>query len=427
MHSKLNKIIIFALILIYPSAAFASLDTGDTSWVLTSTALVLFMTLPGLALFYAGLVQHKNVVSVLIQHFSVACLCSMLWVVVGYSIAFSGDGSFFGNFDNIFMKNINLDSMSGSIPESVFAAFQMTFAVITPALIIGAYVERIKFSVVLIFSSFWLLIVYCPITFMIWGGGIMASLGVMDFAGGIVVHTTAGTAAIVTALIIGRRKNFPSSLQPPHSPILTMIGASMLWIGWFGFNGGSALTAGGNAGMALLVTHISASAASLIWMIIDWIKFGRPSLVGMVTGMVAGLATVTPASGYIGIPGGIILGLIGGYFCYVGVDLIRNKLKIDDSLDVFAVHGIGGMIGSILVSILATDIFSGLGLNDGMTIVSQTYVQILCVLITIIWTAIGSFLILKSISFFMSLRVNEDLEVEGLDMSEHGEKGYHSN
>ena len=351
----------------------------------------------------------------------------MLWVVVGYSIAFSGDGSFFGNFDNIFMKNINLDSMSGSIPESVFAAFQMTFAVITPALIIGAYVERIKFSVVLIFSSFWLLIVYCPITFMIWGGGIMASLGVMDFAGGIVVHTTAGTAAIVTALIIGRRKNFPSSLQPPHSPILTMIGASMLWIGWFGFNGGSALTAGGNAGMALLVTHISASAASLIWMIIDWIKFGRPSLVGMVTGMVAGLATVTPASGYIGIPGGIILGLIGGYFCYVGVDLIRNKLKIDDSLDVFAVHGIGGMIGSILVSILATDIFSGLGLNDGMNIVSQIYVQILCVLITIIWTAIGSFLILKSISFFISLRVNEDLEVEGLDMSEHGEKGYHSN
>ena len=228
MHSKLTKIIIFALVLIYPSAAFASLDTGDTSWVLTSTALVLFMTLPGLALFYAGLVQHKNVVSVLIQHFSVACLCSMLWVVVGYSIAFSGDGSFFGNFDNIFMKNINLDSMSGSIPESVFAAFQMTFAVITPALIIGAYVERIKFSVVLIFSSFWLLIVYCPITFMIWGGGIMASLGVMDFAGGIVVHTTAGTAAIVTALIIGRRKNFPSSLQPPHSPILTMIGASML-------------------------------------------------------------------------------------------------------------------------------------------------------------------------------------------------------
>ena len=427
MHSKLTKIIIFALVLIYPSAAFASLDTGDTSWVLTSTALVLFMTLPGLALFYAGLVQHKNVVSVLIQHFSVACLCSMLWVVVGYSIAFSGDGSFFGNFDNIFMKNINLDSMSGSIPESVFATFQMTFAVITPALIIGAYVERIKFSVVLIFSSFWLLIVYCPITFMIWGGGIMASLGVMDFAGGIVVHTTAGTAAIVTALIIGRRKNFPSSLQPPHSPILTMIGASMLWIGWFGFNGGSALTAGGNAGMALLVTHISASAASLIWMIIDWIKFGRPSLVGMVTGMVAGLATVTPASGYIGIPGGIILGLIGGYFCYVGVDLIRNKLKIDDSLDVFAVHGIGGMIGSILVSILATDIFSGLGLNDGMTIVSQIYVQILCVLITIIWTAIGSFLILKSISFFISLRVNEDLEVEGLDMSEHGEKGYHSN
>ena len=361
---------------IMPTTAFAAVDSGDTAWILTATALVLFMTLPGLALFYAGLVQSKNVVSVLMHHFAVACLMSVLWVVAGYSLAFSGDGAWVGDLSNLFMGAVTVESVSGTIPESLFGAFQMTFAVITPALIIGAYVERIKFSAVLIFSSLWLLVVYAPVTHWVWGGGIMASWGVMDFAGGIVVHATAGTAALVAAIVVGKRRSFPSSVQPPHSPILTMIGACMLWVGWFGFNGGSALAAGQNAAMALLVTHISAAVASLVWMIIEWRKFGRPSVVGIATGMVAGLATVTPASGFIGVLGGIILGLAGGYICYVAVDLIRGKLGIDDSLDVFAVHGVGGVLGSLLVAVLATDAFSGMGLAEGITVGSQLPGQI---------------------------------------------------
>ena len=279
----------------------------------------------------------------------------------------------------------------------------------------------------LAFSGIWLLAVYAPVTHWVWGGGIMAGWGVMDFAGGIVVHATAGTAALVAAIVLGKRRNFPSSVQPPHSPILTMIGASMLWIGWFGFNGGSALAAGEGAAMAMLVTHISASVASLVWMAIEWVKFGRPSLVGMVTGMVAGLATVTPASGFIGVPGGIILGLAGGYLCYVAVDIIRNKLHIDDSLDVFAVHGVGGIVGTLLVAVLATDSFSGLGLAEGMTVTSQLSVQAASVAITVLWTAIASYIILKVISATIGLRVDEQDEIEGLDISQHGERGYHSN
>ena len=384
------------------------------------------MTLPGLALFYAGLVQSKNVVSVLMHHFAVACLMSVLWVVAGYSLAFSGDGAWVGDLSNLFMGAVTVESVSGTIPESLFGAFQMTFAVITPALIIGAYVERIKFSAVLIFSSLWLLVVYAPVTHWVWGGGIMAGWGVMDFAGGIVVHATAGTAALVAAIVVGKRRSFPSSVQPPHSPILTMIGACMLWVGWFGFNGGSALAAGQNAAMALLVTHISAAVASLVWMIIEWRKFGRPSVVGIATGMVAGLATVTPASGFIGVPGGIILGLAGGYICYVAVDLIRGKLGIDDSLDVFAVHGVGGVLGSLLVAILATDAFSGMGLAEGITVGGQLLVQAKSILITVIWTAVASFTILKIAAVAGGLRVNDDSELEGLDLSQHGERGYHS-
>ena len=411
---------------IMPTTAFAAVDSGDTAWILTATALVLFMTLPGLALFYAGLVQSKNVVSVLMHHFAVACLMSVLWVVAGYSLAFSGDGAWVGDLSNLFMGAVTVESVSGTIPESLFGAFQMTFAVITPALIIGAYVERIKFSAVLIFSSLWLLVVYAPVTHWVWGGGIMASWGVMDFAGGIVVHATAGTAALVAAIVVGKRRSFPSSVQPPHSPILTMIGACMLWVGWFGFNGGSALAAGQNAAMALLVTHISAAVASLVWMIIEWRKFGRPSVVGIATGMVAGLATVTPASGFIGVPGGIILGLAGGYICYVAVDLIRGKLGIDDSLDVFAVHGVGGVLGSLLVAVLATDAFSGMGLAEGMTVGGQLFVQAKSILITVIWTAVASFIILKIAAVAGGLRVNDDAELEGLDLSQHGERGYHS-
>ena len=415
------------LMLLAPATAFAAVDTGDSAWILTSTALVLLMTLPGLALFYAGLVQPKNVVSVLMHHFALACLLSVLWVVAGYSLAFSGSGAWVGDLSNLMLANITFETESGTIPESLFAAFQMTFAIITPALIIGAYVERIKFSAVLAFSGIWLLVVYAPVTHWVWGGGIMASWGVMDFAGGIVVHATAGTAALVIAVMLGARRNFPQSVQPPHSPILTMIGASLLWIGWFGFNGGSALGAGQGAAMAILVTHISASVASLVWMVIEWKKFGRPSLVGIVTGMVAGLATVTPASGFIGIPGAIILGLVGGYICYVAVDIIRNRLKIDDSLDVFAVHGVGGIIGSLLVAVLATDTFSGAGLAEGVSVSSQFGVQAISVLITVAWTAIASFIILKIVSAVTGLRVDEQTEIEGLDLSQHGERGYHTN
>ena len=426
MPRFIYRLIAVSLAMLTPTAAFAAVDSGDTAWILTATALVLFMTLPGLALFYAGLVQSKNVVSVLMHHFAVACLMSVLWVVAGYSLAFSGDGAWFGDLSNLFMGAVTVTSESGTIPESLFGAFQMTFAVITPALIIGAYVERIKFSAVLIFSGLWLLAVYAPVTHWVWGGGIMAGWGVMDFAGGIVVHATAGTAAIVAALVIGRRRSFPST-QPPHSPILTMIGACMLWVGWFGFNGGSALAAGQNAAMALLVTHISAAVASLVWMVIEWKKFGRPSVVGIATGMVAGLATVTPASGFIGVPGGIILGLAGGYICYVAVDVIRNKMGIDDSLDVFAVHGVGGILGSLLVAVLATDTFSGMGLAEGMTVGSQFMVQAQSVVITVLWTAVASYIILKLAAMFGGLRVDEDAELEGLDLSQHGERGYHSN
>ena len=416
-----------ALALMTPSMAFAAIDTGDSAWITTSTALVLFMTLPGLALFYAGLVQPKNIVSVLMHHFAIACLCSLLWVIAGYSIAFSGDGAWFGNLDNLFMSQIGFDSLFGTIPESLFATFQMTFAVITPALVIGAYVERIKFSTVLIFSGAWLLVVYAPVTHWIWGGGIMAGWGVLDFAGGIVVHATAGTAALVAAIVLGKRRNFPHAVHPPHSPVLTMIGASMLWVGWFGFNGGSALGAGQSAAMAILVTHISASVASLVWMFIEWRRFGRPSVVGMVTGMVAGLATVTPASGFIGVPGGIILGLAGGYVCYVAVDIIRGKLKIDDSLDVFAVHGVGGIIGSLLVALLATESFSGVGLGEGVTVMSQLSVQAMAIIVTIIWTAIASYVIFKVAGALTGgIRVDEQDEIEGLDLSQHGERGYHN-
>ena len=416
-----------ALALVTPSMAFAAIDTGDSAWITTSTALVLFMTLPGLALFYAGLVQPKNIVSVLMHHFAIACLCSLLWVIAGYSIAFSGDGAWFGNLDNLFMSQIGFDSLSGTIPESLFATFQMTFAVITPALVIGAYVERIKFSTVLIFSGAWLLVVYAPVTHWIWGGGIMAGWGVLDFAGGIVVHATAGTAALVAAIVLGKRRNFPHAVHPPHSPVLTMIGASMLWVGWFGFNGGSALGAGHSAAMAILVTHISASVASLVWMFIEWRRFGRPSVVGMVTGMVAGLATVTPASGFIGVPGGIILGLAGGYVCYVAVDIIRGKLKIDDSLDVFAVHGVGGILGSLLVALLATESFSGVGLGEGVTVMSQLSVQAMAIIVTVIWTAIASYVIFKVAGALTGgIRVDEQDEIEGLDLSRHGERGYHN-
>ena len=421
-----KKSLLITFFTLLSSPALAEVNNGDTAWILTSTALVLFMTLPGLALFYAGLVSSKNVVSVLMQHFALACVVSIIWVVVGYSLAFSPGNAWIGDLSNLFMKSIKIDSVSGTIPESLFATFQMTFAIITPALIIGAFVERIKFSAMLIFISLWVIIVYSPVTHWVWGGGILSSWGTMDFAGGIVVHATAGTAALVTALTLGERRGFPKSIIPPHSPILTMIGAAMLWIGWFGFNGGSALGANGGAGMAMLVTHISAATASLVWMFIEWRRFGKPSLIGIVTGMVAGLATVTPASGYIGVPGALILGFLGGLLCYLAVDYIRGKLKIDDSLDVFAVHGVGGILGSLLVAFLATSTFSGLGLPDGQTASSQFIVQFKAVALTVVWTTVFTYLILKITSLIVPLRVDEEEEIEGLDLRSHGEKGYHS-
>ena len=419
------KIIFNSLFLVFlPKIAFAEVNSGDTSWILTSTALVLFMTLPGLALFYTGLVQSKNAISVLMHHFAIACMASILWVILGYSLAFSEGNQWIGSLSNIFLKNLAYNDLSSSIPESTFISFQMTFAIITPALMIGAFVERMKFLAVIIFLSLWLIVVYAPVTHWVWGGGILSKWGVMDFAGGLVVHATAGVGALVTAMVIGSRKQFPKSINPPHSPVLTMIGACMLWVGWFGFNGGSALTAGTNAGMAILVTHISAAAASIVWMIIEWIRFGKPSLVGMVTGMVAGLATITPASGFVGVPGGLILGISGGALCYLAVDLIRGKLKIDDSLDVFAVHGVGGILGSLLVAILALESFSGTGLSDGQTASGQLLVQFFGVLVVVVWTFVLTYLVLKITSLFSPLRVDEDEEIEGLDLRSHGERSY---
>lgn len=399
------------------------MNYANTAWILTSTALVLFMTLPGLALFYAGLVKSKNTISVLAQCLVIAVLASIVWFVAGYSLSFNGDGSFIGNLDKMFLKTIGLESLTGDIPETVFVMFQMTFAIITPCLIVGAYVERIKFSAVVMFTVLWIILVYAPATHWVWGGGWLAKMGVFDFAGGLVVHTTAGISALVISYCLGPRKGFPKTFSPPHSPVLAMIGACMLWVGWFGFNAGSALAANANAGMAMLVTHISAATATLTWMFIDWIKNGKPGLIGMITGMIAGLATVTPASGFIGPMGAIVLGLLSGFICYYCVGFIKFKLKIDDSLDVFAVHGVGGMLGTLLVGILATDFFGGLGLEK--TVAEQTMTQVIGVLSVAALSLVGTVIIVKIIQATVGLRVSEEEEVgEGLDFGSHGESSY---
>ena len=422
---QILKAILLISFIFTTSNVQAETNSGDTAWILTSSSLVLFMTLPGLALFYAGLVCSRNVLSVLSQHFGIACLMSILWVIMGYSLAFSGDGSgLFGGFSKIFL-DISDESNIGGIPEVLFAMFQMTFAIITPALIIGAYVERIKFSVVLIFSSLWLLVVYCPVAYWVWGGGFLGQMGVKDFAGGIVVHTTAGVGALVIAMVLGKRNSFSkNNLIPPHNPVLTMIGASMLWVGWFGFNGGSALAADLTASKAILVTHIAASIGAFSWIIIEWLRFGKPSLVGMVTGMVAGLATITPASGFVGVHGAVILGTLGGIICYIGVELIRIRLKIDDSLDVFAVHGIGGMLGTILCGLLMSSNFGGVGFDEGLSAFDHIKIQIYSVLVTLVWTAVFTYIILKIITLITPLRVSEEEEITGLDTTSHGESGY---
>ena len=399
------------------------MNEANTAWILVSTALVLLMTLPGLALFYAGLVGSKNAISTLSQCFIIACIASIIWFVAGYSLAFSGDGMYFGDLEKVFLSGITIDSLSGDIPETLFVMFQMTFAIITPALIVGAYVERIKFSAVIVITSMWLILVYSPVTHWVWGGGWLAQMGVMDFAGGLVVHTTAGISALVIAKMLGARIGFPRSVKPPHSPVIAMIGAAMLWVGWFGFNAGSALAANQNAAMAMLVTHISAAAATITWMLIDWYKNGKPGLVGMITGMVAGLATVTPASGYIGPLGGLVLGISAAFVCYWFVGFIKNVINIDDTLDVFAVHGVGGILGTLLCATLATSYFGGLGLEGGVW--EQTKIQIIGVISISLYTFVITTIIVMITRSLVGLRVTEQEEqTDGLDFGSHGESGY---
>jgi len=423
---KLCFVLVTALVsLLLPSMAFSQgLDTGDTAWMLTSSALVLFMLLPGLSLFYAGLVRAKNVLSVLMQCFTIACAMSLVWFAVGYSLAFSGDGALIGNLDKAFLSGVTFDSMSGTIPESVFVVFQMTFIMITPALFVGGFAERMNFAAMLIFSILWGLIVYVPVTHWVWGGGWLAEKGLLDFAGGTVVHVTAGVSALVAALVIGNRKGFPEKPMTPHSLTLTVAGAGMLWFGWFGFNGGSAVGANGGAGMAMLVTHLSAAAGSLAWMTIEWVRFKKPSVLGIVTGMVAGLGTITPASGFVGPLGGVIIGLSGGTICYFATQAIKNGLKIDDSLDVFPVHGVGGALGTILAAVFVSAAYGGAGYAEGMNLGSQMGIQLLGVVATGAYAAIASFVLLKLVGMLTPLRADEETEQQGLDVAQHGEKGY---
>lgn len=410
-------------------AAEAELNGANTSWILTSTALVLLMTLPGLALFYGGLVRKKNVLSILMQCFAIASISSILWLLVGYSLAFGEGNAFIGDFSKVMMHGIAKDVLSGDIPESLFMLFQMTFAIITPALIIGGFAERMKFSAVLLFSAFWLLAVYVPITHWVWGGGWLAQMGIFDFAGGIVVHITAGTAALVAAIVIGPRRGFPKTPMPPHNLTMTVTGAGMLWVGWFGFNGGSALAATGDASMAMLVTHISAAAGTLTWAAIEWKKFGKASVLGAVTGMVAGLGTITPASGFVGPGGALVIGISAGAVCFYATVYIKQKLKIDDSLDVFPVHGVGGILGTLLVGVFSATslgVFSGFGFADGIeTMGEQVGVQLIGVLSTLVYTAVVTYVLLKIVGLMTSgLRVDEEQEVTGLDQMEHEESGY---
>ncbi|MEM7068150.1 MAG: ammonium transporter [Pseudomonadota bacterium] len=400
------------------------MNAADTSWILTATALVLLMTLPGLGLFYAGLVQAKNALSVLMHCIAIACLASIVWFVAGYSLAFTEGNALIGNLDRVLLSGIDRETTSGTLPESLFAMFQMTFAVITPALMVGAFVERIKFGAVMMISALWLLIVYAPVTHWVWGGGWLAGMGVIDFAGGIVVHVTAGISALVIAVMLGSRKGFPKKVLPPHAPWMVMIGASLLWVGWFGFNAGSAVAADQNAGMAMLVTHLSAATASLVWVVIEKLKFGKPSLVGLVTGTIAGLATITPASGTVGPLGGIVLGIAGGMICYFAVDFVKTTMKVDDSLDVLAVHGVGGATGTILVAFLANFGDGAAGLAEGVTAISQAGVQITGVVSVAIWSAIATVVIVLVTRAVVGLRTTEDEEIEGLDFSHHGETAY---
>ncbi|MFO1247275.1 MAG: ammonium transporter [Alphaproteobacteria bacterium] len=403
------------------------INAADTAWILTATALVLLMTLPALALFYGGLVQAKNILSVLVQCAAVAAICSVLWFAVGYSLSYSGDGDWVGDGAAFFLNGMARDGVRAGthLPESVFVMFQMTFAVITPALIIGAYVERIRFAAVLLISALWMLIVYAPVAHWVWGGGWLAKMGVMDFAGGIVVHVTAGVSALVIAWMIQPRHEFPHGIRPPHAPWMVMVGASLLWVGWFGFNAGSALSSGADAGMAMLATHLSAASATLVWMAIEWIKFGKPSLVGAVTGTIAGLATITPAAGVAGPLGAVLLGAAASCVCYLAVWLVKRVMGVDDALDVLGVHGVGGALGTLLLPAMAL-IGSGTG-HINHAPLQQLGVQAIGVVSVALFSAVATYIITRIAGMLVGLRVDLEHETLGLDFATHGETGYHMN
>ncbi|MCU7850037.1 MAG: ammonium transporter [Candidatus Thiodiazotropha sp. (ex Lucinoma kastoroae)] len=405
-----------------------TLNSANTGWIMASTALVLFMTLPGLALFYGGLVRAKNVLSVLMQCFAIAGMVSILWLIAGYSLAFGEGNAWLGDFSKVLMAGIGKDTLFGDIPESLFMLFQMTFAIITPALIVGGFAERMRFSAMLLFSAIWLMVVYVPVTHWVWGGGWLGDMGLYDFAGGTVVHITAGVAALVAAMVMGPRRGFGTSSMMPHNMTMTITGAGMLWVGWFGFNGGSALAADGNASMAMLVTHISAATGAMTWLVREWIKFGKPSALGAVTGMVAGLGTITPASGFVSPAGALVIGLLAGIVCFSATNYLKQVLKIDDSLDVFPVHGVGGILGTLLAGIFSSTslgLFSGYGFAEGIeTMGGQLYVQFIGVIATIAFTAVATFAILKLVDLLLGLRVNHEQEIEGLDIVLHEERGY---
>jgi ammonium transporter, Amt family len=406
------------------------LNGANTAWILTSSALVLFMTLPGLALFYGGLVRVKNILSVLMQCFAIACLVSILWLIAGYSLAFGAGNGWIGDMSMIFLSGVTEEALAGDIPLSLHAMYQMTFAIITPALIVGAFAERMKFSSMLIFSALWLFAVYIPVCHWVWAeSGWLLKMGLLDFAGGTVVHITAGVAALVSAIVIGKREGFPTSAMPPHNMTMTVTGAGMLWVGWFGFNAGSALAANGNAAMAMLVTHISGAAGALAWMTIEWLRFRKPSVLGIVTGLIAGLGTITPASGYVGPGGALIIGLSAGVVCFFMTQLVKRVWKIDDSLDVFPVHGMGGVLGTILAGVFASTglgVFSGQGFADGIeSIGAQLLVQFVGVAVTFVYTAVATYVLLKITGILTSgLRVTKEEEIIGLDLSLHEEDGY---
>ncbi len=432
MKNKLWLVLLSAGVLFTGSASADDLNGANTAWILTSTALVLFMTVPGLSLFYAGLVRSKNVLSVLMQCFALTCLMSLVWFALGYTIAFGSDGveqgKLIGDFGNVFFAAMTVDSMNGDIPATLFAMFQMTFAIITPALIVGGFAERMRFSAMLLFSTIWLLVVYSPVCHWVWGGGWLGDMGLQDFAGGTVVHITAAVAALVAAIYMGPRKGFGTVAMPPHNLTMTVTGAGMLWVGWFGFNAGSALAADNSAAMAMLVTHLSASCGALAWMAMEWTRHGKPSVLGMVTGMVAGLGTITPASGSVGPAAAVLIGLSAGVICYFATNYLKQVLKVDDSLDVFPVHGVGGILGTLLAGVFCSTqlgIFSGNGFSDGITSIGgQLSVQATGVIATIVYTIIGTLIILKVVDMLIGLRVDDEHETQGLDLVLHDERGY---